>query len=306
MAQKKHYPGQEAGDKPAARTKGNKEGTVRTVVLSKNGKMPKTGKDRKDVSTTMRRTFTQIFAVRFRPSVDLLVVALSWLLVVGALYTATNFVGSQLWGGMAYFTLYAVIGATLFGIGIPLCWMVGVRRRPLSDLGFTTRHLPLSIVLQIILAALQYTQTLARTGFPSFDQLLPLLALCLAIGFFEAVFWRGWVLLRLEEAFGIIPAIFLGSLLYAAYHIGYGMPSREMVFLFFIGVMFAVIFRITKNILILWPVFLPMGQLVTLIKDKLSLPVAASLGFFEAFLMMLALVWLAHRFYRKYQRNGAA
>lgn len=41
-------------------------------------------------------------------------------------------------------------------------------------------------------------------------------------------------MLRLEEAFGIIPAIVLGSASYAAYHIGYGMPTGEMVFLFFI------------------------------------------------------------------------
>jgi uncharacterized protein len=257
-----------------------------------------------NADSTAGRVLREIFTVRFRPSVDLLVVAVSWLLVVGALYTATTFVGSQVWGGMAYFTLYAVVGATLFGIGLPLYWTVGVRRRPLLDLGLTTRNLPMSIAVQVVLAALQYTQTLAKTGLPSGDQLLPLLALCLAIGFFEAIFWRGWVLLRLEEAFGVIPAILLGSLLYAAYHIGYGMPSSEMVFLFFIGVMFAVIFRITKNILILWPVFLPMGQLVTLIKDKLSLPVAASLGFFEVFLIMLALVWLAHRFYQKHMRDA--
>ena len=279
---------------------------MRTATLSGKIETTMTAKGRTEMRAAITRTIARIFAVRFRPTADLLVVAVSWLLVVGTLYTATTFVGPQLWGGMAYFTLFAVVGATLFGIGIPLYWTVGVRRRPLSDLGFTTRRLPLSIVIQIVLAGLQYTQTLAKTSLPSVDELLPLLALCFAIGFFEAVFWRGWVLLRLEEAFGIIPAILLGSLLYAAYHIGYGMPSSEMMFLFFIGVMFAVVFRLTKNILILWPLFLPMGQLVTLIKDKLSLPVAASLGFFEAFLMMLALVWLAHRFYRKYQRNAAA
>lgn len=271
--------------------------TVVTYVKKETGT---TMKRDGETDSTARRALREVFTIRFRPSADLLVVGLSWLLVVGALYTATTFVGTRVWGGMAYFTLYAVVGATLFGIGIPLWWTVGVRRRPLSDLGLTTRRLPASIAVQLVLAGLQYAQTLAKTGLPSFDQLLPLLALCLAIGFFEAVFWRGWVLLRLEEAFGLIPAILLGSLLYAAYHIGYGMPGSEMFFLFFIGVMFAVVFRLTKNILILWPVFLPIGQLLTLVKDGLSLPFAATLGFFEVFLIMLALVWLAHRFYRKH------
>ena len=61
---------------------------------------------------------------------------------------------------------------------------------------------------------------------------MPLAAPALAIGFFEAIFWRGWVLLRLEEAFDIIPAIVLGSVLYAANLIGYGMPASEMITLF--------------------------------------------------------------------------
>jgi hypothetical protein len=42
---------------------------------------------------------------------------------------------------------------------------------------------------------------------PTLASLLPLAALSLTIGFFEAVFWRGWVLLRLEEAFGLVPTL---------------------------------------------------------------------------------------------------
>jgi membrane protease YdiL (CAAX protease family) len=145
-----------------------------------------------------------------------------------------------------------------------------------------------------------YVGTLAKVKLPPVEQLLPLVALSLAIGFFEAVFWRGWILLRLEEAFGIIPAILLGSASYAAYHIAYGMPASEMIFLFFIGIMFAVIFRLTKSIFILWPIFQPMGQLITLIKDKLILPLPATLGFIEVLILMLALVWLASRYHKKH------
>ncbi len=251
-------------------------------------------------------TLKQVLSIRWHPDKDLAAVLVSWLLVVGALYTATVIVGSTAWGGMAYFLLYAVLGATLFGVGIPLYWTTVVRRRPIAELGFTTRWLGLSIVLQLVFAGFQYIGTLAKAQLPSFDDFLPLLTLALAIGFFEAVFWRGWVLTRLEEAFGTIPAILLGSALYAAYHIGYGMPMSEMVFLFFIGVMFAVIFRLTKNIFILWPLFQPMGQLITLIKDKLSLPLLASLGFVEVLILMLVLVWLAARYQKKHPRPESA
>ena len=250
--------------------------------------------------STMTTTMQKVFAIHWKPSKDLAVVVLSWFLVVGALYTATVIVGSEVWGGMAYFILYAVVGALLFGVGLPLYWMVIVQRRPLSDLGITTRWLGVSLILQLVFAALQFMGTLANAQLPPFEEFLPLIALALCIGFFEAFFWRGWVLLRLEESFGTIPAILLGSALYAAYHIGYGMPSSEMIFLFFIGIMFAVVFRLTKNVFILYPIFQPMGQLVTLIKDGLKLPLLASLGFIEVLIVMLVLVWLAGRYQKKY------
>ena len=245
----------------------------------------------------------QVRLFRWNPGRDLVALGLSWLLVVGALYAATFIVGQALWGGMAYFVLYAVVGAALFGVGIPLYWTTVIRKRPIAELGITTRWLGVSIVLQLIFAAFQYVGTLAKARLPSVEELLPLVALALAIGFFEAVFWRGWVLLRLEESFGIIPAVLVGSALYAAYHIGYGMPASEMVFLFFIGMMFAVVFRLTKNVFVLWPVFQPMGQLITLIRDKLTLPLLASLGFIEVLILILVLVWLASRYQRKHHNS---
>ena len=95
------------------------------------------------------KTSNQILILRWKPSLDLAIVALSWVLVVGALYTATNVVGQNVWGGIAYFLLYALVGATLFGIGIPLYWMVVVRKRPLSDLGLTTQRWLISLGLQV-------------------------------------------------------------------------------------------------------------------------------------------------------------
>jgi len=245
----------------------------------------------------------QVHLFRWNPNKDLTVLVLSWLLVVGSLYTATFIVGQDIWGGMAYFVLYAVMGAALFGVGIPLYWTAVVRKQPVTELGITTRWLGISLLLQLVFGAFQYISTLAKTKLPTVEELLPLIALALTIGFFEAVFWRGWVLLRLEEAFGIIPAILLGSALYAAYHIGYGMPASEMMFLFFIGILFAVVFRLTKNVFILWPLFQPMGQLITLVKDKLTLPLLASLGFIEALILMLVLVWLASRYQRKHHNS---
>jgi membrane protease YdiL (CAAX protease family) len=252
------------------------------------------------MNDSITKLIKQVFTFRWKPNRHLAAVAITWLLVVGTLYTANVIVGPDAGGGLPYFFLYAVLGAALFGIGVPLFWMVVVHRRPLADLGITTRRVGMSIVFQLIFAALLYLGTMAKVEIPPVEQLVPLVALTLTIGLFEAIFWRGWVLLRLEESFGLIPSILLGSLLYAAYHIGYAMPIDEMVFLFFIGVMFAVIFRLTKSIFILWPVFQPMGQLVTLIRDGLTLPLISTLGFFEVLIAMGVLIWLAGRYYRRH------
>ena len=253
----------------------------------------------------LRMSFHPTSFARWSPDwPDLLVVAFSWVLVVAALRTATTVVTPE--RGLLYFVVYAIVGATIFGLGVPLLWMVFVRRRPLSDLGLTTRRWRVSLALQAVLAMVLYLAAYRGEVIEllAVTQLLPLVALALAIGFFEAVFWRGWVLLRLVESFGIGPAVLLGSVLYAAYHIGYGMDTSEMVFLFFIGIMFSVVFLITRSVLILWPVFQPMGQLVTLMQDRLTLPFLATVGFGEVLIVMVVLAYFAGRYQRRH--NGAA
>jgi hypothetical protein len=246
----------------------------------------------------------ELSTLRWRPGKDVLVVLVSWVLVTASLYTATMVVGSAVGGGMPYFFIYAGLTATIFGIGLPLLWVVVVRKRPLKDLGITRERLGWSLGLQLLLAALVLPGGFSGLSMPAWEELIPLIGLALAIGFFEAIFWRGWVLMRLEEAFGFIPALVVGSALYAAYHIGYGMPLSEMVFLFFIGIMYAAAFRLTGSIFILWPVFQPFGQLITLVKEGLPLPLIAALGFLEALILMWVLVWLAGKYWKKRSRAG--
>jgi hypothetical protein len=248
---------------------------------------------------TIKNALRTIFTFSWKPNLDVVAVLVSCVLVTASLYTAMKIVTPEVGGGMPYFFLYAGLTACLFGMGIPLGWMVLYRKRPIADLGITRKNLWISLGLQVLLSFFQYMTTLAKTDLPSFNELIPLIAMTLAVAFFEALFWRGWVLQRLEEAFGLIPAILLGSALYAIYHVGYGMPRSEILFLFWIGVLYAVSFRLTGSIFILWPLYQPLGQLVTLVKDKLQLPLLASLGFIEALALMLVLVWLANQVYKK-------
>lgn len=49
------------------------------------------------------------------------------------------------------------------------------------------------------------------------------------MGFFEAVFFRVYVIAIAEPMVGIIPAVAASAALYALYEVGYGMTGGEMV-----------------------------------------------------------------------------
>ncbi|HER24086.1 MAG TPA: CPBP family intramembrane metalloprotease [Candidatus Atribacteria bacterium] len=235
--------------------------------------------------------------VKFNPKKDLVIALFSWLLVVGSLSIATYLITSQ--RGLLYFLFYAVIGATIFGISLPAYWTLIKKRESLDKLGITKKNLKISIAAQILLAIILYYNKIDILLGKEFSELFPLITLVLAIGFFEAVFWRGWILTNLEDSFGTIPAVILGSLLYAAYHIGYGMGFSEMLFLFYIGIMFATLFVLSRNIFILWPIFQPFGQLITISKEDLPLPLIASVGFIEVLIVMFVIILILWKYSTK-------
>jgi hypothetical protein len=104
------------------------------------------------MNTSIKNVTKQIFTIRWKPNRDLIVLAISWILVVGSLSMSTFVIGQEVLGGMGYFFMYALIGATVCGVGIPLYWTVKVKQRPISDLGLTFKNWKLSLILQIILA----------------------------------------------------------------------------------------------------------------------------------------------------------
>ena len=61
-----------------------------------------------------------------------------------------------------------------------------------------------------------------------------------------------WVQLRFEKAFGIIPGILAAGLCLGSYHIG-TYPVEMVIALGIVGLIYGIIFRLTMNLLILWP-----------------------------------------------------
>ena len=72
------------------------------------------------------------------------------------------------------------------------------------------------------------------------------------------IFIYGFLRMNFEKAFGIIPSILITSAFYSFHHAGF---QPEFLHLFFVGVMYCSVFYITRNIVIIFPLFWGVGAL---------------------------------------------
>jgi membrane protease YdiL (CAAX protease family) len=216
------------------------------------------------------------------------VAIVSYLLVVAGLYMAFQVFTTE--RVAANFITFGPVTLAGLGVALPVFYTVLVRRRPLSDLGLTLRHLLPSLALSLLLGWDTYRNTVATLQVTWAREHVPLIAMVVAVGLFEAVFFRGWLQLRFEEAFGVVPGAILAALCYSLYHVGYGMARSEILFLFGLGLVFAGVFRLTQSVFVLWPFYTPVGGLYTNLTEGLKLPFDATYGFALTLALMAALI----------------
>jgi membrane protease YdiL (CAAX protease family) len=196
-------------------------------------------------------------------------------------------------------------GGMLVGVAGPVLYTVWLRRRSLASLGITLRGWRGVVGPALLFAGVQFAITLWGYDLPRPVDWVPLLSMALTVGVFESVFFRGFVQGRLEASFGAVPAVAGAAVLYALYHVGYGMGLEEMTFLLGLGIVYAVAFRIANNVLVLWPLLTPLGSFFAQLESgdlAGALPWAAILGFVDVLGLMAAVLWFAHRHERKLDR----
>ena len=238
--------------------------------------------------------------VRWRPNRDTLVALASYILMVGGLFMAFQiFTTKQV---AANFITFGPVTLAGLGVVLPVLYTLLVRRRSLADLGLTTRQLVPSLALGLLLGWDTYRNTIATRGITWTRDMVPLVAMTLTVGLFEAIFFRGWLQLRFEESFGIVPSVILGALCYSLYHVGYGMATQEILFLFGLGIAFASVFRLTKNVFVLWPFYTPIGGLYTNISEGLTMPFEATYGFLLTLGLMCGIIVAASVLHRKHSQ----
>jgi len=227
---------------------------------------------------------------------DLAAVALSYIGVVVALRIAfVVFTPERTLGMFLFFA-----GGLLLGVAGPVVYTVWVHRRPLRDLGVGLHNLRATLPLALLLGAAQFAVTLWGYELPAPEGWVPLLVMALTVGLFEALFFRGFIQGRLEASFGTVPAVVGAAGLYALYHVGYGMGPGELWFLFGLGIVYAIAYRLAGNILVLWPLLIPLGSFFNNLEaGDIELPWASIAGFADVLALMALVLWLARRRQRR-------
>lgn len=235
---------------------------------------------------------------------DLLVGALLYAAVVGLFRVAFTVFDDN--DGLLFMSFAAGL---LVGVVGPIHYTVRTRGRSLASLGLSLGGLRTTLGLALVFAAVQFSITLWGYDLPVAKGWVPLLGMALTVGVFESIFFRGFVQGRLESSFGVIPAVFGAAALYAIYHVGYGMGATETVFLFGLGIVYALAYQTVGNVLVLWPLLTPLGSFYAQLDsgDLVGrLPWASLFGFADVLALFVTAVWWARRYERKHRVHDIA
>ena len=134
-------------------------------------------------------------------------------------------------------------------------------------------------------------------------------------GLFELYLYYGFTHLRLEKAFGPIPAILGTAALYSLWHIGTELPLhddpwRGLAMLFVVGVLYQSVFSLTRNLLSIWPFFFLAGVLTDFLRLGLPERVTRNLGWASVgWVLMLGIptaLWVLSRTQPRASRDSAS
>jgi hypothetical protein len=160
------------------------------------------------------------------------------------------------------------------GFALPWFYALVVERSSLSGMGVTRKRWKLSLSLNCILGAFFIAAVLARADWGAILQgeFWAATLVLLTGNLFELFLYYGFIHLRLERAFGVIPAILATAAIYSLWHVGTELTMVQQPWLglgklFLVGVMYQSVFSITRNLLTIWPFFVGGGVLIDFVLD---------------------------------------
>lgn len=197
--------------------------------------------------TTLSSLARETFTLRWRPHADTAVALLTAVLMAGLYY-----VNSRAQSGIFSLVVFVILTNGILNVLFPAYYVLVVRKEGLNQLGITRRRWWLALLLSVVVSALFWSQLQQVAAQHPGADLLPLL-LVNGLILWEPFFVYGWLQLRFERAFGVIPGIVLAAVCFGAYHIG-TFPLSGVVSLVVLGFFFGMLFRaVGGNLLALWP-----------------------------------------------------
>jgi len=179
----------------------------------------------------------------WEPTKDTVAAVITEIVMIGAFFTLNH-----LLAGNVLNLLYELIMFLAIVI-FPVWWIVWYRGQPLSELGITKKHWAPSLVISILLFLFFLSGLWKNYGS---NGSLPAILVFGLVSLWEPFFVYGWLQLRFDRAFGIIPGMALAGICIGVYHIGTD-PAGTVLMFIMLGIVFAAIFRLTSSLLILWP-----------------------------------------------------
>jgi hypothetical protein len=181
---------------------------------------------------------------RWEPTWDTGVAAVTVIAMLGAFFALNHLPSGDVLNSGYELVMFSLV------VIFPVWWLVWRQGRPWSELGITKKRWVLSLIIGVVIF-LFFLMGLWKQYSGKDIDLYAMLAFNL-VGLWEPFFVYGWLQLRFDRAFGILGGIFLTGLCIGIYHIG-SFPVGAVLSFVVLGCIFAALFRLTTNLLILWP-----------------------------------------------------
>lgn len=193
-------------------------------------------------------------------------------IIVLVLIIASNSMASFC-GGYLYYVFYQGIYGVILSTIIPIIYVFYYEKNKLKELGIKPVTIRAIIVGAVFICFSIGGQLMhKRVNMPSTQQMIYISIPLIMTTFFEEFFFRGFLQIRFEKFFGTIPSVVLSGLFFSLYHLGYPNFRRidMLTTLFFVGIMFALSFKLSNNnLLTSYLVNLPNAILTYLLKPKM-------------------------------------
>ena len=209
----------------------------------------------------IKNSLKNLFQFKCQLTKDTAIAFISGFLVIATSLGLLLFSENTITDKIGFFVLRDLVMIFVLGFAFPVYYVLIIKKEKIGEFGITKKKWLTSLVVGIILALLLLLQFISEAGKPGQEILLdsksigPIFYIMVA-GIFEVVFFYTFLRQRFENAFGIIPGIVLVALFYSFHHAGF---QPEFMKLFFVGILYASVFRTTKNVLIIYPFFWGVG-----------------------------------------------